>query len=131
VSTAQTLPTKPKLQFIIEKQKGILDHDEPISREDWCKYELPEIFALISGKSGQPLASISCLRLSYMWGSLDGIIVKESQSNEDWKKLKARIKKEFFLARKEMPQETDFQIWVKTGDTTIAKEGKEDEDEDW
>ena len=130
VSTAQTAPARPTLVFKLEKHKGVFDHEAPVSREDWCSYSLPEIFALVSRRSGQPLTSVSCLTLTYMWNEAE-LIVKRSQSSEDWKKLKARVKNEFKFGKKSYPNTINFEIWVSTGDITLAAQGEDDEDEGW
>ena len=105
-----------------------MDWDNPLSRKQWWSLSLAEFFALVCSRSGQPQDSLLSLTLKYNWGDRDAFVVRKEDSDERWGKIKKRIKDLFLDAKTEMPGETEFEIWVKSGETTNFAAG---EDEDW
>lgn len=132
---ASALPSAPapanfrdKLQFILEKRKGVYDHANPVFRKDIWKLKLSDIFDLVSSRSGQPLTSFSSLALRFQWGGRDVVAVEKSLGDQEWKDIKERIKNEFLTAKEKKPECTKFQIWVEAcGEVTAT----DDDDEDW
>ena len=124
-STSDT-STRGELQFILEKRKRVFDHAHTVSRKEFWKLKLSDVFELVSNRSGRPLATFSSLALKFQWGGRDVVVVEKSLSDQDWKEIKERMKNEFLTAKERKKSDSiKFQIWIEAGD-----EASED-DEDW
>jgi hypothetical protein len=109
--------TQGELQFILEKRKGVFDHAHPVSRKEFWKLKLSDVFELVSNRSGQPLAKFSSLALRFQWGGRDVVVVEKSLSDQYWQEMKERMKNEFLTAKERKKSDIiKFQIWIETGD---------------
>ena len=80
--------------------------------------DLAAFFALFSQRSGVALAELEYLTFTLMFGNHPPQIevINKNGGEEEWKKLKDKIRKFFKFVKHGSPKESEFDIWVEIGD---------------
>lgn len=122
---------KAKLHFVFEDSKDA--QDNPVSVDVFRNSSLPEFFNLASSKAFRPMGMVDCLTFRYTWGTLDAFVISRAASDEDWAKIKKKVRNKFVIAREDLRnKDIDFEVWVTCGDTTKEVSNLEKEkDDEW
>jgi hypothetical protein len=122
-------PSKPKLRYILQNSRGVLDYDSPLSGEIFRTSNITEFFNVVASRAGKSDQSLAYLTFIYNWGEREAFVVKKFGGDQYWEEIKERVKGTFLDARNSMKKRTKFELWIKCGDTTNLDEA--DEDDDW
>jgi hypothetical protein len=121
-------PLKPKLRYILQNTRAVLDFDNPLSGEIFRTYNISEFFNVVASRAGKADATLTCLTFVFNWGKREAFVVKKYGGDQYWEDIKERVKGTFLDARNSMKKRTKFELWIKCGDTTNLDDAEEDDD---
>jgi len=121
-STEMVTPSQPPkpnlLHFIVQNSRGALDYDNELPREEFLDSTISEFFNYVATRTGKSAGSLTQLTFIYNWGQREAFVVKRYGGDQYWEKIKERVKGTFLDARNSMKKRTEFELWIKCGDTT-------------
>jgi hypothetical protein len=107
-----------QIALVLQKANGVLDFSNLISGE-FKNSTLSQFFEFYSQKSGIPQDMLQDLKFVTQFANYTTFIVQRQWDDErSWKTMQMRIKGLFMEARKENPEQENFEVWVYMGDVT-------------
>jgi hypothetical protein len=121
-STEMVTPSQPPkpnlLHYIVQNSRGALDYDNELPREKFLDSTISEFFDYVATRTGKSAGSLTQLTFIYNWGQREAFVVRRYGGDQYWGKIKERVKGTFLDARNSMKKRTEFELWIKCGDTT-------------
>jgi hypothetical protein len=68
---------------------------------------------------------VTCFTLKPYWGARDSVLVRRDLGNAAWERIKRATKNYYLSTKDETPDETDFEIWIRSGDPSAGCRGEE------
>jgi hypothetical protein len=121
-------PGKPKLRYILQNSRGVLDFDNALSNEIFRTSSISDFFNVVASRAGKSDGSLTCLTFVFNWGEREAFVVSRYGGDQYWEDMKERVKGTFLDARNSMKKRTKFELWIKCGDTTNLDAAEEDDD---
>jgi hypothetical protein len=115
---------------MFQNSNGTWDLDNKYPASSYLGFlDLGAFFAFFSQRSGVALAELEYLTFKLIFGdhSQQIEVINKNGGEEEWEKLKGKIRKFFKFVKNGSPRESEFDIWVEIGDKKEAIRG-EDED---
>jgi len=112
VQPGQVKPSVPTLFLIVEKAEGALNAEHPLGEIDMRDSTLAEFFEKVTSRRVRPEESFVRLRFVQRWGAKASFGIDRNASEEEWKKLRADIRRNFQFQSEKKVAKTRFEVYV-------------------
>jgi hypothetical protein len=105
-------PGAPTLRLIVEQAEGSLNADNPLQEVELRNASLSEFFDKVTSRRLEPSLPIARLKLVQRWGAKSSFTVDKSTSEEEWKRVRGDIRRNFVFQSEKKPGKTKFEVYI-------------------
>ena len=106
-----------EMSLTLQISDGSFDLETDVSGDYLRHLDLSAFFAFFSQRSGVPLAELQTLilKMRFEGGPRQNQVIDKTSGEEEWRKVKSRIRRFFEFVRGENPSANGFYIWIEFG----------------